>query len=249
MALQECMNGHLYDTDQYMSCPYCQGDGNRTNFGAGADSFGAPGYGMPDNGYGIPKTMGAGMPDYGQMAPMMPDQGYIADQGPMMPATAFSVATQSSIGKTVPSSEFVKEKKQEEDTGKTVAVFPKKNSYEPVVGWLVCVEGNEKGKDYKFYAKANTIGRNESNDICIKGDTTISREHHAKIAYDVKHNSYYLIPGEATNTIYLNDDPVYATVQINSYDVIELGEGKYLVITLCNKKFNWESGIDSGLDI
>ncbi len=242
MALQECMNGHLYDTDQYMSCPYCQGDGNRINFGAGADSFGAPGFGIPDNGYGIPKTTGVGMPDYGQMAPMMPDQG------PMMPATAFSVATESSIEKTVAPSAY-RTNKDSEDTGKTVAVFSKKNSYEPVVGWIVCVEGTEKGKDFKFYAKTNTIGRNESNDICIKNDQTISREHHAKIAYDAKHNTYYLVPGEASNTIYLNDEPVYTTVQIKSYDVIELGESKYLVITLCNKKFNWESGIDTGLDI
>lgn len=25
MAIQECGNGHLYDTDQYASCPYCRG--------------------------------------------------------------------------------------------------------------------------------------------------------------------------------------------------------------------------------
>ena len=33
MAIQECANGHLYDTDQYASCPYCQGSANRINFG------------------------------------------------------------------------------------------------------------------------------------------------------------------------------------------------------------------------
>lgn len=38
MALSECGNGHVYDSDQYASCPYCNGGGNRIDFGAAADS-------------------------------------------------------------------------------------------------------------------------------------------------------------------------------------------------------------------
>ena len=35
MAVIECANGHLYDTDQYGSCPYCGGSINRVEFGGG----------------------------------------------------------------------------------------------------------------------------------------------------------------------------------------------------------------------
>ena len=28
MALTECANGHLYDTDMYATCPYCNGGSN-----------------------------------------------------------------------------------------------------------------------------------------------------------------------------------------------------------------------------
>jgi len=237
MAIQECGNGHLYDTDQYASCPYCQGGGNRINFG------GTPGFGEPDMGMyggvpgmgmdtGIGRTVGAGM-QY---------------QPPVSPDIPVGVP-QDEIGATVPPSSYNRSRQESEDTGKTVAVFKKKMQFEPVVGWLVCVEGSEKGNDFKFYAKTNTIGRSEKNDICIKGDSTMSRDHHAKIAYDDKHNTYYIMPGDASNPVYLNEDPVYMPAALKSYDLLEMGEGKYLVITLCNKKFNWESGIDSGLDI
>ena len=35
MAITECGNVHLYDTNQYASCPYCNGGGNVINFGVG----------------------------------------------------------------------------------------------------------------------------------------------------------------------------------------------------------------------
>ena len=77
------------------------------------------------------------------------------------------------------------------DTGKTVGVFKKSMKIEPVVGWLVCIEGADKGKDFSILAKNNSIGRGESMDICIKGDTTISRENQARIAYDEKNNAFH----------------------------------------------------------
>ena len=45
---------------------------------------------------------------------------------------------------------------------------------DPVVGWLVCVTGPNTGRDYRLFARINTIGRAEKNDVCLKGDNTIS---------------------------------------------------------------------------
>ena len=114
-------------------------------------------------------------------------------------------------GRTVAQSTAVRTepKNSISDTGKTVGVFQKKMSFEPVVGWLVCIEGKEKGKDYRIYGKNNTIGRDERSDICLKGDNAISRENHAKLAYDHKHNNFHIIPADGANPVYLNDDPVY----------------------------------------
>ena len=206
MALTECANGHLYDTDQYASCPYCQGGINRVEFGGG-DS-------------GVGKTVGIGTPGG---APITPE-----------------------IGATVAPAGYRTQSKGNDDTGKTVAVLQKNLKVEPVVGWIVCVEGKDKGKDYRIEAKNNTIGRSDKMDISIKDDDTISRENHARLAYDVKHNAFHLIPAESTNSIYVNDEPVYVPTKLNSYDLIEFGESKFVFIPLCGDKFNWQDGLNVG---
>lgn len=205
MAITECGHGHLYDSDQYSSCPYCNGGGNVINFGTA------------DSGNEIGKT-----------APVGGGFGPNANAGNM---------NCEDVGATVAPASYVK--KQEEEN-KTVGVFVKKMDIEPVVGWLVCIEGAQKGKDFKIYAKNNTIGRSERMDICIKGDQTISRENHARLAYDEKHNNFHLIPAESTNNIYLNDEPIYVPTKINAYDCIEFGDTKLLFVPFCSDKFKWK---------
>ena len=53
---------------------------------------------------------------------------------------------------------------------------------DPVVGWLVCVEGPLRGTDWRLHAGYNYIGR-ETGDIHIQGDSQISREKHATVSY------------------------------------------------------------------
>lgn len=210
MAFTECANGHLYDSDQYATCPYCNGGGNRIEFAGAGDS-------------GVGKTAPVG--------------------GGFGPAATSPVVGAAEIGATVAPQSYRKKEEAEEDTGKTVGVFKKSMNLEPVVGWLVCVDGPDKGKDFRIMAKNNTIGRSEKMDICIKGDTTISRENHARLAYDEKHNNFHLIPGESTNNIYLNDEPIYIPTKLSAYDVIEFGESKIIFVPLCNEKFTWQTGL------
>lgn len=132
------------------------------------------------------------------------------------------------------------------DTGKTVAVLQKDFIREPVVAWLVCIEGVEKGRDYRITAKNNSIGRSEAMDICIRGDTAISRENHARIAYDGKHNNFYFIPAESVNNVYINDEPAYVPVQLKKGDIIELGESRFIFIPFCDEVFNWQDGLKRG---
>lgn len=205
MALTECSNGHLYDSDLNSNCPYCQGGVNQVDFGGG-DS-------------GIGKTVASSAP-----------QGFSSAAAPA-----------PEIGATIAPASY--RNSQESDTGKTVAVLQKSLSVEPVVGWIVCIEGKEKGKDFRIEAKNNTIGRSEKMDICIKGDTTISRENHARLAYDVKHNAFHLIPAESTNSIYLNDEPIYVPTKLNAYDLIEFGESKFIFVPFCCDRYDWNNGI------
>ena len=201
MALQECGNGHIYDTDQYASCPYCSG-GNRIDFGTDT---------------GIGKTV------------------------------AVSTPVNSEIGATVAPMGY-KNRREESDIGKTVGVFQKKMSFEPVVGWLVCIEGPEKGKDYRIYGKNNTIGRGEKMDICLKGDTSISRENHARLAYDKRHNAFHIIPADGANAVYLNDEPVYVPMALKADDIIEIGDFKLCFVPFCSEKFIWDDDNKNGAE-
>lgn len=149
------------------------------------------------------------------------------------------------IGATVAPQSYQKAREEKEDIGKTVGVLQKSLDLEPVVGWLVCIDGPDKGKDFRIWAKNNTIGRSEKMDLCIKGDTTISRENHARIAYDDKHNNFHLIPAESTNNIYLNDEPIYIPTRLEAYNVIEFGNSKFVFVPLCNERFNWKDGVKS----
>ena len=213
MALTECANGHLYDTDQYQSCPYCQGGIKRMEFGGG---FGGP---VSDIGKTVGVAGAAGM-------------GYTEQVGP--------AGAGEEIGATVAPASY---REKELDLGKTVAVMKKDLALEPVVGWLVCIDGAEKGKDYRIEARNNSIGRGDKMDICIKGDNTISRENQAHLAYDSKHNAFHLIPSDSTNPIYINDQPVYVPTKLGNADLIEMGQSKFLFIPLCTDLFNWQDGL------
>lgn len=127
----------------------------------------------------------------------------------------------------------------ERDPGATVGVACKKTGIDPVVGWLVCVEGVERGRDYRICSERNFIGRDAKMDICIGGDDSISRENHAIISFNPKKCSFLLTPGESRGIVYLNDDEVAVPMELQAYDTIELGQTKLMFLPWCGEKFKW----------
>ncbi|MBQ3426401.1 MAG: FHA domain-containing protein [Clostridia bacterium] len=125
------------------------------------------------------------------------------------------------------------------DEGKTVGVYHVKKGIDPVVGWVVCIEGASKGQDYRIKSERNFIGRDQSMDISISGDKSISREKHAIISYSPKTNGFMLIPGESHGIVYLNNEEIYAPVELKRGDIIELGETKLMFIPVCDDSFQW----------
>ena len=199
---RNCSAGHVYDADQFASCPYCNRNTRAIQFGATA----APA------GYGA-TTAPAG---YG----------------------AAPAGRDDTIGQTV-MPEAIRRRMEQERDQRTVGEFNRKLGYEPVVGWLVCVEGPEVGKDYRLFGRINSIGRAEGNDVVLAQEHTVSQKNHVRLAYDAKHNNFQLIPGEGTNVTYLNDEPLYVPQKLNAYDVLEMGATKLIFVPLCNERFRW----------
>jgi len=127
------------------------------------------------------------------------------------------------------------------DLGVTVALVRKKIGIDPVVGWLVCVEGPEKGRDYRVRSERNSIGRGADMVICIRGDEAISRENHAFISFNPRKASFRIAPGDGRGMTYLNGEEVDVPMPLNAYDRIELGQTHLLFVPLCGEKFNWEA--------
>lgn len=121
----------------------------------------------------------------------------------------------------------------------TVGVYEKVKGFDPVVGWLVCVEGASKGKDFRIHAERNFIGRGSSSDICILGDNTISERMHAVISFNPKENIFRINPGEARGIIYLNDNEVFNAEVLKKGDVIQIGQTHLMFIPLCDDSFSW----------
>ena len=244
MAQIECGRGHLYDPDQYPTCPYCNGGQKITVASAsrtaplGSRLAAAPQRTAPVSATAAQKTAplsGVSVTAPQKTAPLrgmavtapqktMPPRGYGAP-----PPESVSPAPPSGRGISVTAA------------GKTVGMMQSQMGFDPVVGWLVCVAGPSKGKSYTIRGGVNSIGRSERMDIVITGDLKISSENHAKISYSDKHNRFNLLPGEGRNIVYLNDEELFTPQILKTHDLIDFGETKLLFIPLCDERFTWEA--------
>ncbi|MCD7774512.1 MAG: FHA domain-containing protein [Clostridiales bacterium] len=151
----------------------------------------------------------------------------------------------SEILKTEPLSTVIQtetaEAPEEDGNQKTVGYFQGSIGLEPVVGWLVCIEGSHFGEDFRIKVGRNFIGRAPTMDIALVGDSSVSREKHAVILYEPKNNMFIVQPGESRELSYLNNAVVLNSVEIKAYDILQVGESKLLFVPLCVAgKFNWD---------
>ncbi|MBO5035891.1 MAG: FHA domain-containing protein [Clostridia bacterium] len=126
------------------------------------------------------------------------------------------------------------------EDGHTTILDPNKNSeIKPVRGWLVVIEGQKLGLDFRIHTGKNTIGRKSSNDICINFDDTVSGERACFVIYDEKNNAFHLMAGESTNNIYVNNEILLIPRRLVDNDIIEIGQTKLIFRSLCNDQFNY----------
>ncbi len=131
------------------------------------------------------------------------------------------------------------------DEGHTVAVVKRKTGIDPVVGWLVCIKGPDRGRDYRIRTEKNSIGRSETMDICISGDDSISRNDHAFLVYDPKKKTFRIQSGLSRGLIYLNEEEVISSETLKAYDRIEIGQSVFLFVPFCGEAFQWEAEQES----
>jgi hypothetical protein len=110
---------------------------------------------------------------------------------------------------------------------------------DPVVGWLVCLAGPDRGRDFRLHAEKNFIGRSPLMDVCVAGDEMVSRDRHALVIFDPKKQIFWAIPGDAAGLVYLNGDIVNSPTQMQPDDTLEVGQTKLVLIPFCGEKYSW----------
>lgn len=112
---------------------------------------------------------------------------------------------------------------------------------DPVVGWLVVLDGPGKGNFRPIFKGSNTIGRATSQRVPIDfGDDAISGEKQAFLTYDERKRSYQLVPNlERPNLVYHNDSALVSNVDLKAHDKVMLGRTTLLFVPLCGPDFDW----------
>ena len=265
-AWKQCPNGHWYDSSATSTCPQCAASAtNRPiqEYGAtmpiGGTTSGGLAETQPANGdafQGFPPTepVGANVSNPAQGMPTMIN----FDDPP---------AVGSSLGATVPAIHDYDKDTSNQGTQidgtrvttyddphgtkiplqpfePTSVVFPYPHAdeepFSPVVGWLVCIEGADRGRDYRIHAGYNSIGRSEHMDIYIAGDSTISRDRHARIAYDPEERVFFFGPAEGRNLVRLNGKLIMQPTELHAYDIIGFNKTKLMFVPFCGERFNWD---------
>lgn len=206
-----CPEGHFYDESKHSTCPHCAN--------AGAAGKGSR-LTAPFTEASVPETVAEGI---------LLEEAIVANNeknNDSLEAVIRNVKQNNMI--TSDSSE------------RTIGIYSTGESVEPVVGWLVCVEGPDKGKDYRLTAGRNFIGRSQTMDVVLEKDGAVSAIKHAIIAYDPMENIFIAIPGESHELFYHNNKVVIGPVSLTTNDVIRIGHTTLMFIACCNDQFCWE---------
>lgn len=126
-----------------------------------------------------------------------------------------------------------------EDDQRTVSFYSGAKGNDYVTGWLVCVEGPEKGRDYRLHHGFNRIGRDMEMDVQVTDDPAVSRKNHCSIVYDEKSRSFSVVPSPGSLTYYKGQLLEKAT-RMEAGDEIRMGESGFVFIPFCGEGRTWE---------
>lgn len=117
------------------------------------------------------------------------------------------------------------------------------------VGWLVVAAGPGRGHAFALFAGVSQIGRGQDQAVRLDfGDTAISRQNHAAIAYDREQGKFYLGHGGKANLVRLNGRPVLSTEEMATGSRIRIGETTLHFVALCGTGFDWDTNHDDDGD-
>lgn len=140
--------------------------------------------------------------------------------------------------------ETLREKAETTKSGATEIFMPTSVKQDPAVGWLVCIEGVDKGRSFRLVKGNNPIGRagNGKKYAVSLTDQAISRKGACGvIVYNEKNNRFFITPGDLTTNInpYLNDEILLSPHLLEPRARLEIAGDLLIFVPFCCDKFKW----------
>ncbi|MGD9784134.1 MAG: FHA domain-containing protein [Hyphomicrobiaceae bacterium] len=112
--------------------------------------------------------------------------------------------------------------------------------FDPLVGWLVIMEGPGRGRHCAVHYGQNSIGRGSEQRIRLDfGDNRIARDTHAFVIYDDVARKFYVRDNGKANLVRLNGAPVMTPLEVKDRDRITIGSTVMMFVALCGPDFDW----------
>ena len=228
MRMTQCTEykNHFYDADKFSSCPHCA----RLGFAPSTEKkglFSRHRTSQP----AVDETVAATSEDLSDEATVMLTSVLHPEE--LEQDEPKSVSQQVSSVSVSGSAEDIK----------TVAMYGFEEDDEPVVGWLVAINGEDKGSSFSLKAGKNKIGRNGSGsevDVALDTDHSVSRGTQAVLIFEPKHKQFLLQTAGGASLVYLNDELLMTYASLKAYDRITVGETVLVFVPFCGPDFSWE---------
>ncbi len=218
MAIQQCPNGHQYDSSIYgNNCPFCPSEATHLSVGSGA---GTPPPFNPqpqfDSGAGSTQVMGGGGYD---AAPTVPVESYEERTQLMEEAGTDPMQSQAfDDGRT----------KIRSLDGDDNAVG---NDGRKLVGLLVTYSMNPCGQVFPIYEGRNIVGRDQACDIALTSDDKVSSKH-LVILWRSQEGIMWGEDQMSSNGTFVNDKFASEKFQLTNGDVLLVGNTKFLYLAI-----------------
>jgi hypothetical protein len=120
---------------------------------------------------------------------------------------------------------------------RTIGIFRAEKGCDPVVGWLVCVEGREKGRDFRLRAGRNEIGRALRSDVALVDDERVSRHNHCSIIFEPRRCTFHLVYGDGE--CFINGKPLGESAALREGERMEIGGSAFVFVPFCKEGRTW----------
>lgn len=252
MQIVGCGKGHFYNPELYSSCPYCAQETKGREPLAEVDEpvpvvFPSIHVKPVEEPQPVPQSVTVEAPkNVDEPIPVVFPGSYVTPvEEPQPVPQSVTEEEPKDVGEPTPvvfPSSNVTAVVEPQPVPQSVIVEEDPNEdFDPVVGWLVCIDGPAKGRDYRIHSQNNYIGRAKNMDICLESDSAVGFEHAAVLVYDDLEKIFYFGPDKGRNIVRLNKRAAVNVVEIKAMDQLTIGKSTFVFVPLCGEGFDWNA--------